>query len=77
MTAISAFILASVFAAFIYYSKMYGVPVILVLIGLSIWKNHKKHTERAENKHQDKIINLKKIKDASTSIASTFEHMSY
>ena len=77
MTAISAFIIAFTMAAAIYYSKMYAIPVLLVINGVIIWKNHKKHQQRTSVMHHDKIFNLKKIKDVPASVATTFEQMGY
>jgi phosphate/sulfate permease len=77
MTALSAFIISLLMAMTIYYTKLYGVPVVLLLIIFIIWKNHKKHGERADQRAQGQIFNLKKIKDAPASIATTFEHMGY
>ncbi|MFH1762393.1 MAG: inorganic phosphate transporter [bacterium] len=75
MTALSAFIISSIFALIIFKTSFYGVPVLVVIIALIIRSNHKKHAERAQLLEHDKIFNLRKIKDAPASIATTFEHM--
>ncbi|MBF0432645.1 MAG: inorganic phosphate transporter [Fibrobacteria bacterium] len=75
MTAISAFISSAIVATAIYFSNFYAVPVILIVFGAIIWKNHKTHGKREVEKAKEAIFNLKKIKDAPGSIATTFEHM--
>jgi len=77
MTAFSAFTMCALVAALIFATKMYAVPVLVIVVLLIIWKTHKVHGERAGEKEQETIFNLKKIKDAPGSISTTFEHMSH
>jgi hypothetical protein len=71
MTALSAFIISGTVAVVLFLTKLYAVPVLLFFIGLIIWKNHHKHTERSEQMEKDRIFNLKKIKEPHDSIART------
>ncbi|MFC1584752.1 anion permease [Fibrobacterota bacterium] len=75
MTAISAFMVSALMAVIIYYSNFYAVPVVLIAIGLMVWKSHRTHDIRSQEKEKERIFNLRKIKDAPGSIATTFEHM--
>jgi hypothetical protein len=75
MTALSAFLISGTVAVVLYLTNLYAVPVLLVIIGVIIWKNHHKHTKRSEQIQKDGIFNLKKIKDPQASIDTTFQHM--
>jgi len=77
MTALSAFIISFLMAAVIFYSRLFAIPVILVLIAWVIWKNHKRHGRRAQTILNSKVYNLKKITDAKGSVAITFDQMGY
>jgi phosphate/sulfate permease len=77
MTALSAFTISFLMAALIYYTKLYMIPLLLLMIAFIIWKNHKRHEQRAETIKNNKVYNLKKITDATGSVAITFDQMSY
>jgi phosphate/sulfate permease len=77
LTAVSAFIISFIVAGIIFYSKLYAIPLLLIIGGISISKNHKKHEQRTSVMYHDKIFNLRKIKDAPGSVATTFEQMGY
>ncbi len=75
MTAMLAFSISGLVAVAVFYGKTYGMGAVLILIGLIIWKNHSKHSERTKQKEMDQVFNLKKVTDASDTISMTFEHM--
>ncbi len=77
MTAIMAFTISAAFAALIYYTRGYGVVLLLILSAVIIWKNHHKHAERAKSHEMEKVFNLKKVVDLSETLYTTFEHMGY
>jgi len=77
MTALMAFTISATFAVVIFYGKGFGVAALLVGGILLIWKNHHRHAERFKAAHDDRIFNLKKVKNAPETISVTFEHMSY
>ncbi|MBW1781989.1 MAG: inorganic phosphate transporter [Deltaproteobacteria bacterium] len=77
MTAFIAFLTAFVFAYIVYYLKVPGIALLIVVAVAVIWRNHRTHKDREKEKAEMNIYNLKKIKDPHTSIANTFEHMSY
>jgi phosphate/sulfate permease len=77
MTAIIAFSVAFIFANIIYYTKGIGVIFLLAFCIYVIIKTHKAHSKRSKEAEEAKVFNLRKIKEASTSRAYTFEHMAY
>jgi phosphate/sulfate permease len=77
MTAIMAFTITSAFATVIYYGKEFGVAALLIGGAAIIWKNHKKHDARAKYGTDQRVFNLKKVKDAPETVSITFEHVSY
>jgi hypothetical protein len=76
MTAFLAFTISGLFALAIYFTGSCGVAVLLALVAFILWKTHHKHRARAKASEQDEVFNLKKVKDASGTVATTFEHMS-
>jgi phosphate/sulfate permease len=77
MTAFTAFVVAFVFAAIIHYFKAPGLFIILIVAGLVIWTNQKKHKGRSRESEETKVFNLKKINDAHMAISSTFDHLAH
>lgn len=77
MTAIMAFTLAAVFATVISHAEALGVAALLVVGALIIWKNHHRHIERVKYASDDRIFNLRKVRNAPETISITFEHVSY
>jgi len=77
MTALIAFVTSFVFAAIVYYLKVPGVLLLMVLAAVIIRKNHKKHAGRVKEKEEQKIFNLRKVKDAHAAVSNTFDHVAY
>ncbi len=77
MTAIIAFSVAFVFANIIHYTNGVGAVLLLAFVGFVIVKTHKAHNKRSKEAEEEKVYNLRKIKDASASRAFTFEHMGH
>ena len=77
MTAFIAFMTSFLFAGVVHYLKAPGVLLLMFVVGVMIWKNHKKHKVRVSEKEEQKIFNLKKVKDAHAAVSNTFDHMAY
>lgn len=77
MTALIAFVTSFVFAAIVYYLKVPGVLLLMILAAVIIRKNHKKHAGRVREKEEQKIFNLRKVKDAHAAVSNTFDHVAY
>jgi phosphate/sulfate permease len=77
MTAFIAFFTALVFAGVVHYLKVPGVLFLMFIAAVIIWKNHQKHKGRVQEKEEQKIFNLKKVKDAHAAVSNTFDHLAY
>jgi phosphate/sulfate permease len=77
MTAVIAFITASLFGAVIFFGGGWGVLLLLVLAGMMIWNAHHKHRAMVEEARKKKVFNLKSVEDARETVGTTFEHMSF
>ncbi len=77
MTAVIAFIFASLFATVIFFGGGWGVLLLLVLAGGMIWNAHRKHRAMVEETRKEKVFNLKAVEDPRDTIGTTFEHMSF
>jgi len=77
MTALIAFVTSFAFAAIVYYLKVPGVLLLMILAAVIIRKNHKKHAGRVREKEEQKIFNLKKVNDAHAAVSNTFDHVAY
>lgn len=77
MTAIMAFTISASLSVVIFYGKAFGVAALLIAGTLIIWKNHHRHAERYESANDNRIYNLRKVKDPPETISLTFEHTSY
>jgi len=75
LTALIAFVVSFVFAGIIHYFGVPGVIAILLLAGVVIWNNKKKHEGRVKETEEARVFNLKKISDAHMAISSTFDHL--
>lgn len=77
ITAFLAFLVSCSFAAFLFYAGVYGVVVLVALVGLFIWMNHHQHVRRTHALETDSVFNLTKVKDVSQTVSTTFEHMGH
>jgi hypothetical protein len=77
MTAFIAFTFAGLFAMVIFYSKGWGVLLLLVLAGGLIGNAHRKHRSMTKDAQKEKIFNLESVEDPRNSAETTFEHMSF
>ena len=77
MTALIAFAVSFAFAMAIHYFRVPGVFGIMLLAGLVIWNNQRKHKGREKEKEEERVFNLKKISDAHMAISSTFDHLAH
>ncbi len=77
ITAILAFSVAGIFALVMYYLKLPGVFIIILLGAFAVYKNHHLHISREKEEKGYDIFNLKKVKDEMYAITVTFEHTGY
>jgi len=77
MTAFIAFATSFVFAAIVYYLKVPGVLLLIILAAVMIRKNHRKHAGRVRETEEQKIFNLAEVKNAHAAVSNTFDHMAY
>lgn len=77
LTAILASVTAGLFCVIIYYGQAVGVLALLLVAGVTLWRTHHVHHERAQEIAQQRIYNLRKITDARSSIAITFEQTAF
>ncbi|MBN2425428.1 MAG: inorganic phosphate transporter, partial [Calditrichaceae bacterium] len=75
LTALIAFTFSCLTALFIYYTEIYGIITMLIVVGLIVWHNHRRHLERVRYSEKDTIFNLRKITDIRESVIITFEQM--
>ncbi|MCP4393785.1 MAG: inorganic phosphate transporter [Alphaproteobacteria bacterium] len=75
MTAVIALSVSFVFANIFSRFEILGVIAVILFVAFIIWKNKKKHEVIVKDKEEEKIFNLKKIKDPIASTASTFDHL--
>jgi Na+/phosphate symporter len=75
MTAMLAFTVSGIMAAVIFFTEFYGILGLLLVVALIIWRNHRKHSERARATDLDRVFNLKKVTDVKGTISVTFEQM--
>jgi phosphate/sulfate permease len=76
MTALMAFAISALFAVIIFYGQTYGLILLMLLVVLVIWKNHRHHKARARSRDMDAVFNLKKVNDIPETISCTLEHLS-
>ena len=77
MTAITAFLVAATIAVFIFFTKVIGVFIMLLVVVTFITRNHLKHKKRFIESQSTEIYNLKKITEVHSSIQTTFEQMGH
>lgn len=74
LTAFTAFTVSSIFAAIIFYFRIPGPMLIILLGALVLLRNRKVHKAREKEVEDIDIFNLKKVKDGKYAIKTTFEH---
>ncbi len=77
MTALIAFTVAFCFAGLIYFTDGAGVAFLVVLCGLVVYRSHRVHGKRSQEKERDKVFNLHRIENSSQATTVTFEHMAH
>ncbi len=75
MTAMMAFTVAGTMAVVIFFTKGYGVVVLLGLVAYILWKNHSKHKETSKAKDEDAVFHLETSPDTSSAISTTFNQV--
>jgi phosphate/sulfate permease len=74
MTALMAFTAAGLFAVILHFTGAYGGGALVLLAALAFTRTHRKHKQRVKKADDQKVFNLKKIKDAPLAISTTFTH---
>ncbi|MFP4071605.1 MAG: inorganic phosphate transporter [Desulfovibrionales bacterium] len=75
MTAFIAFVVAFIFAGILFYLKVLGVFLLLLFVGYAVYKNHREHRVREQEKEEADIFVLHNVTDADMAISKTFEHL--
>lgn len=75
LTAMAAFLLAAIVATFIFFTKVIGVVVMLLIMAIILTRSHARHKKRFIESKSTEIYNLKKIKEVHSSIHITFKQM--
>ncbi|MBN1622252.1 MAG: inorganic phosphate transporter [Endomicrobiales bacterium] len=75
MTAFLAFTMSCIAATVMYYTEAPGIIFLVITACLIVWKHNHKFGERKKGADQEKVFNLRKVKDINTSISTTFEHI--
>jgi phosphate/sulfate permease len=76
LTAVVAFIIASIFATVIFYGQAFGVVALIALAAVMIRNAHYKHRALSEDVRQERIFNLETAEEQAGAVETTFEHMS-
>ncbi|MAT73510.1 MAG: phosphate:sodium symporter [Planctomycetaceae bacterium] len=74
-TALTAFILAAIFAVVLYFGGAYGAVAIVLLAAFIFWKNHHRHKQRVSSAEMAQVFHLKKVTDVEATLSTSFEHM--
>ncbi len=74
LTAVAAFTVSIFFSTFIYHFKLYAAVILLGIIVLMIWRNHRLHSQRKEETLNLAAFSLKKVTTAQAAITMSFEH---
>jgi hypothetical protein len=73
-TAFMAFTVSSIMAFIIFYGQAPAVLGILAVAGILIARNRRVHRHREKDERALEVFNLKKIKDSTGAIGTSFEH---
>jgi len=73
-TALMAFTVSLVFAFAVYHFRVSGVVLLLGLVGFAIWHSFHLHERRESDIQELEVFNLKKVKDSSLAVKTSFEH---
>ncbi len=76
LTAVVAFIFASLFAMVIFYGEAFGVVVLIALTAVMVRNAHHKHRALREDAQKERIFNLETAEEQAAAVETTFEHMS-
>lgn len=77
MTAMIAFTVSAAFATVLFLTEVYGTAILILLSAMIVWRNHLSHKRRTESHELDKVFNLRKVKDLTDTLHTSFEHMGY
>jgi hypothetical protein len=77
LTALVAFTVSGLFALLIFHADAFGLALLVVLAGASIWRTHHAHRKRTEEKEQRAVFDLKRVTDSSLAVSATFSQVSH
>nr|NJM04120.1 inorganic phosphate transporter [Desulfobacula sp.] len=77
LTAFIAFAVSFIFTYILFYFKLPGMILTLVIAGYMIWANHHKHKAQEKNKNEMTIYNLDKIENLQEAVSQTFDHLAF
>jgi len=77
LTAFIAFAVSFMFTYLLFYLKLSGVILSLIIAGYMIWTNHYKHKAQEKNKDEMTIYNLDKIENLQEAVSQTFDHLAF
>jgi phosphate/sulfate permease len=77
MTAFIAFTIAFCFANLIYFTDGAGVAFLVILSGFAVYRSHRAHGKRSQEKEREEVFNLHRIENASQATTVTFEHLAH
>ena len=72
-TAVAAFSVAMVFAAIVYYLKIYGLIGVIGLVGILIFNSFRYHHKKTEEGRQVEAFGLKNVDSSNEAIQTTFQ----
>lgn len=75
LTAMMAFTISGIFALIIITTGLSGAIAVMIVCGITIYKNHTTHKKRAKVQEEDEIFNLKKVENSNDAVETTFEHV--
>jgi len=77
LTEFIAFAVSFMFTYILFYLKLPGVILSLIIAGYIIWTNHHKHRAQEKNKNEMTIYNLDKIENLQEAVSQTFDHLAF
>src|SRR3989339_277721 len=77
LTAFIAFAVSFIFACILFYFKIPGLIISMIISGYIIWTNHHKHKAQVKIKDEMTIYNLDKIDNLQEAVSQTFDHLAF
>lgn len=77
LTAFIAFAVSFLFTCILFYFKIPGLIISIIIAGYMIWTNHHKHKAQEKTKDEMTIYNLDKIENLQEAVSQTFDHLAF